>query len=155
MSIPCLAPHEDQRQRGRIGGSVFSALLGAEATGGQPTVGRFDAGRGEAPPLPVHNDEDEVFLLLSGSAPVRAGDEEHELQEGGIVFLPRRVPHGCRITSEKADLLLISAPGGPQKMFRHTGRDLREPRPEGFVIPAQLLTEAAELSGSVVLGPAR
>jgi hypothetical protein len=103
----------------------------------------------------VHSNEDEVFLLLSGSALVWAGDEEHELQGGGIVFLPRRIPHGCRITSEKADLLLISAPGGLEKMFRQAGRDLCEPRPEGFVIHTQLLAEAAELSGSVVLGPAR
>ncbi|MHB9863517.1 hypothetical protein [Streptomyces sp. YIM S03343] len=59
------------------------------------------------------------------------------------------------ITSEKADLLLIATPGGLEKMFRHAGRDLREPRPEGFEFPAQLLVEAAGLSGSVVLCPPR
>ncbi|MFH9007724.1 hypothetical protein ACH4E5_31345 [Streptomyces afghaniensis] len=42
-----------------------------------------------------------------------AGEEDHELREGGIVFLP------------------------------------------GSEIPAQLLAEAAELSGNVVLGPPR
>ncbi|TRO57346.1 cupin domain-containing protein [Streptomyces sp. IB201691-2A2] len=155
MSIPYLAQREDQQQLEWIGGSVFSVLLDAEATGGQLTVGRFDVSKGEAPPFHVHNNEDEVFLLLSGSALVWADDEEHELREGGIVFLPRRIPHGYRITSEKADLLLISTPGGLEKMFRHAGRDLREPRPEGFEIPAQLLAEAAELSGNVVLGPPR
>ncbi|MBK3639368.1 cupin domain-containing protein [Streptomyces sp. MBT33] len=155
MSIPYLAQREDQQQLEWIGGSIFSVLLDAAATGGQLTVGRFDVNRGEAPPFHVHNNEDEVFLLLSGSALVWAGDEEHELREGGIVFLPRRIPHGYRITSEKADLLLISTPGGLEKMFRHAGRDLREPRPEGFEISAQLLAEAADLSGNIVLGPPR
>ncbi|MEU2421149.1 cupin domain-containing protein [Streptomyces sp. NPDC007851] len=155
MTIPFLAQREDQQRLEWIGGSVFSVLLDAEATGGQLTVGRFDVSKGEAPPFHVHNNEDEVFLLLSGSALVWADEEEHELREGGIVFLPRRVPHGYRITSEKADLLLISTPGGLEKMFRHAGRDLREPRPEGFEISPQLLAEAAELSGNVVLGPPR
>ncbi|MFI0453141.1 cupin domain-containing protein [Actinomadura sp. 6N118] len=153
MSIPFLAQREDQQQLEWIGGSVFSVLLDAEATGGQLTVGGFDVSEGEAPPFHVHNNEDVVFLLLSGSVLVWAGEEEHELREGGI--LPRRIPHGYRITSEKADLLFISTPGGLEKMFRHAGRDLREPRPEGFEIPAQLLAEAAELSGNVVLGPPR
>lgn len=154
MSIPYLAQRGDQ-QLEWIGGSVFSVLLDSAATGGQLTVGRFDVGKGEAPPFPMHTDDDEVFLLLSGSALVWAGEDEHELREGGIVFLPRRIPHGYRITSEKADLLLISTPGGLEKMFRHAGRDLRDPRPRGFEISAQLLTEAAELSGNVVLGPPR
>ncbi|MCG8922644.1 cupin domain-containing protein [Lentzea sp. CC55] len=155
MSIPHLAQREDQQRLEWIGGSVVSVLLDAEATGGQLTVGRFDAGFGEAPPWHLHHNEDEVFLLLSGSALVWAGDEEHELREGGIVFLPRRVPHSYRITSERADLLLISTPGGLEKMFRHAGRDLRTPRPDGFEIPLPLLAEAAEISGNVVLGPPR
>ncbi|MCX4428457.1 cupin domain-containing protein [Streptomyces mirabilis] len=155
MSIPHLAQREDQQQLEWIGGSVFSVLLDAEATGGQLTVGRFDVSRGEAPPFHVHNNEDEAFLLLSGSALAWADEEERDLLEGGIVFPPRRIPHGYRITSEKADLLLISTPGGLEKMFRHAGRDLRQPRPEGFEITAQLLAEAAELSGNVVLGPPR
>ncbi|MFH8492906.1 cupin domain-containing protein [Streptomyces coeruleorubidus] len=124
MSISNLAQREAQQQLEWIGGSVFSFLLDAEATGGQLTVGGFDVSKGEAPPFHVHDNEDEVFLL-SGSALVGAGEEEHELREGGIVFLPRRIPHGCRIASE------------------------------GFEIPAQLLAEAAELSGNVVLSPPR
>lgn len=155
MSIPYLAQREDHQRLEWIGGSVFSVLLDAEATGGQLTVGRFDVGKGEAPPFHVHNKEDEVFLLLSGSALVWVGEEEHELREGGIVFLPRRIPHSYRITSDKADLLLIATPGGLEKMFRHAGRDLREPRPENFEISMRMLAEAAELAGNVVLGPPR
>lgn len=155
LGVPCLVQREDPHQLAWIGGSVSSVLLGAEGTGGRLIVGGFDVGKGEASPFLVHNDENEVFLLLSGSAVVWADDAGHALREGGIVFLSRRIPHGCRITSEKADLLLISHPGGLEEMFRHEGRGLGEPRPEGFGIAAQLLAEAAEVSGNVVLGAPR
>lgn len=51
MTVPYLAQREDQQQLEWIGGSVFSVLLDAEATGGQLTVGRFDVSLGEAPPF--------------------------------------------------------------------------------------------------------
>jgi quercetin dioxygenase-like cupin family protein len=76
MTIPYLAQREDQQQHEWIGGSVFNVLLDAEATGGQLTVGRFDVSEGEAPPFHLHNNEDEVFLLLSGSALVWADDDD-------------------------------------------------------------------------------
>jgi quercetin dioxygenase-like cupin family protein len=139
MSIPYLAQREDQQQFEWIGGSVFSVLLDAEATGGQLTVGRFDVSKGEAPPFHVHNNEDEVFLLLSGSALVWADGEEHELREGGIVLLPRRIPHGYRITSEKADLLLISTPGGLRDLravARRSRGTVRPRRPRSSPVTA-------------------
>ncbi|MET9914931.1 cupin, partial [Streptomyces sp. NPDC006476] len=78
-----------------------------------------------------------------------------ELREGGIVYLPRNVPHAYRITSDRADLLMIATPGGIEGMFRHAGRDLATPRPDGFEIPKSLLAEASELYGGVILGPPR
>ncbi|MGW0607273.1 cupin domain-containing protein [Streptomyces sp. NPDC002644] len=155
MTIPYLAQAEDQQKLEWIDASTFSVLLDKEATAGQLTVGRFDVARGEAPPFHLHTREDEVFLLLKGTALVWAGEEEHELREGGIVYLPRNIPHSYRITSARADLLLIATPGGIEGMFRHAGRDLTTPRPDGFAIPETLLAEAADLYGGVVLGPPR
>ncbi|MFI0829481.1 cupin domain-containing protein [Streptomyces roseolus] len=155
MTIPYLAQAEEQQQLEWLDGSAFSVLLDKEATEGRLTVGRFDVARGEAPPFHLHTREDEVFMLLKGTALVWAGEEEYELREGGIVFLPRNIPHSYRITSERADLLMIATPGGIEGMFRHAGRDLTAPRPDGFEIPKSLLFEAAELYGGVVLGPPR
>lgn len=155
MSMTYLAQREDQQKLEWIDGGTFSVLLDKEATGGQLTVGRFEVARGEAPPFHVHTREDEIFMLLKGSALVWSGEEESELREGGIVFLPRGIPHSYRITSERADLLMIATPGGIEGMFRHAGRDLATPRPDGFEISKSLLAEAAELYGGVVLGPPR
>jgi quercetin dioxygenase-like cupin family protein len=155
MSLAYLAQRDQQQQLEWIDGGIFSVLLDQDATEGQLTVGRFDVAKGEAPPYHMHTREDEIFLLIKGTALVWAGDEETSLREGGIVFLPRNIPHSYRITSERADLLMITTPGGIEGMFRHAGRDLRTPRPEGFQIPKELLTEASELYGGVILGPPR
>jgi quercetin dioxygenase-like cupin family protein len=156
MSMSHLAQPEQHQELEWIGGSTFSILLDSAATEGQLTVGRVDVERGEAPPFHMHTREDEIFMLIAGTALVWSGDEEPvELQEGGIVYLPRNVPHGYRITSERADLLMIATPGGIEGMFRMAGRDRSTPRPEGFALSPELLARAADEFGQVVLGPPR
>jgi hypothetical protein len=94
-------------------------------------------------------------MQIKGSALMWSDDQEMELSEGGIVYLPKNVPHGYRITSDTADLLMICTPGGIEGMFRHAGRDLSTPRPEGFEISRQRLAEAADAYGQVIVGPPR
>ncbi|MFI7615821.1 cupin domain-containing protein [Nonomuraea terrae] len=155
MSVPYLAQPEQQQKLEWLGRSTFSVLLDAAATGGQLTVGRFDAPKGEAPPFHTHTREDEVFMLIKGTALVWVGEQELELSEGGIVYLPRSIPHGYRITSERADLLLIATPAGIEDMFRQGGRDLSTLRPEGFEISTEVLAAAADAHGQIIVGPPR
>ena len=155
MTMPYLAQPDQQQTLEWLHGGLFTILLDSQATEGQLTVGRFDVPKDEAPPFHMHTREDEVFLLLKGEALVWVGDERHELSEGGIVYLPRNLPHSYRITSERADLLLMTTPGGIEEMFRHAGRDITTPRPDGFEITKERLTEAADLRGNVLLGTPR
>ncbi|MCX2953985.1 cupin domain-containing protein [Lentzea sp. NEAU-D7] len=156
MSIAYLAQPGQQQELEWIGGSTFSVLLDSAATEGQLTVGRFAVEKGEAPPFHMHTREDEVFLLISGTALVWSGDDEAvEMEEGGIIYLPRNVPHGYRITSDRADLLMIATPGGIEGMFRMAGRDRSTPRPDGFELSQELMAAAADEFGQVVLGPPR
>ncbi|WP_229068625.1 cupin domain-containing protein [Actinoplanes sp. DH11] len=155
MTIPYLAQPGQQQKLEWLAGGTYRVLLDSEATDGKLSVGRFTVPKDEAPPFHLHTREDEVFLLLEGTALVWAGDQRHELEEGGIVYLPRNIPHGYRITSERADLLVMATPGGLEKMFRHAGRDLTTVRPDGFEISRELLAEAVEIGGTVVLGPPR
>lgn len=155
MSIAYLAQPDQQQKLEWLDGCIFAVLLDSAATDGQLTVGRFTVGKGEAPPYHLHTREDEVFMLIKGEALVWSDDQEMELSEGGIVYLPKNVPHGYRITSDTADLLMICTPGGIEGMFRHAGRDLATPRPEGFEISPKRMAEAADAYGQVVLGPPR
>jgi quercetin dioxygenase-like cupin family protein len=155
MTMAYLAQPDQQQTLEWLDGSTFSVLLDSAATNGQLTVGRFAVGKGEAPPFHMHTREDEIFMLIKGTALLWLGEEEMELSEGGIVFLPKNVPHGYRITSNTADLLMIATPAGIEGMFRHAGRDVSTPRPEGFAISREKLAEAADLHGQVILGPPR
>ena len=155
MSMAYLAQADQQQKLEWLDGGVFAVLLDSAATDGQLTVGRFSVSKGEAPPYHMHTREDEVFMLIKGTALLWSDDQEMELSEGGIVYLPKNVPHGYRITSDTADLLMICTPGGIEGMFRHAGRDLTTPRPEGFEISRDLMAEAADMYGQVIVGPPR
>lgn len=155
MSMVFLAQADEQQTLEWIDGSTFSVLLDSKATNGQLTVGRFRVEKGEAPPFHMHTREDEVFMLISGSALLWAGDEQMEMTEGGIVYLPRNIPHCYRITSDTADLLMIATPAGIEGMFRHAGRDITTLRPKDFALNPAKMAEAADLYGQIVLGPPR
>ena len=153
MSMAYLAQPEQQQKLEWLGGSSLSILLDGAATDGQLMVGRFDVSEGEAPPHHVHTNEDEVFMLIKGTALVWADEQESELTEGGIVFLPKGVPHSYRITSKKADLLVITTPAGIEGMFRETGRDRSTPRPPGYEVTPQPAVSAKY--GNIIVGPPR
>ena len=155
MSVAYLAQPDRQQQLEWLDGGTLAILLDGKATDGQLMIGRFDVSQGEAPPYHRHTHEDEVFMLIKGTALVWVDDQEMELSEGGIVFLPKMIPHAYRITSKKADLLMINTPAGIEGMFRHAGRDKSTPRPDGFEISPTLLSEASEKYDSVIVGPPR
>jgi quercetin dioxygenase-like cupin family protein len=155
MSMAYLAQPEQQQQLEWIDGGTLAILLDGAATNGQLMIGRFDVSEGEAPPYHRHSHEDEVFMLIKGTALLWCDDEEMELEEGGIVYLPKGIPHGYRITSKKADLLMINTPAGIEGMFRHAGRDRATPRPEGFQLSKDRFAEAARMFGNEILGPPR
>ncbi|WP_326809841.1 cupin domain-containing protein [Streptomyces scopuliridis] len=153
MSTAFLAQPEQQQTLEWLDGGTFSVLLDSQATEGQLTVGRFDVAKGEAPPFHMHTREDEIFMLIKGEALLWLGEERMELSEGGIVYLPKNIPHGYRITSDTADLLVITTPGGIEGMFRQAGHDVTTPRPKDFAITPERLAESAEQYGQITLGP--
>src|SRR6201994_4391453 len=155
MSMAYLSQPEQQQQLEWLDGGTLAILLDGKATDGKLMIGRFDVSEGEAAPYHKHTREDEVFMLIKGTALLWLDDQEMELSEGGIVFLPKDIPHAYRITSKKADLLMINTPAGIEGMFRYAGRDKATPRPDGFEISPKLLAEASEKYESVIVGPPR
>jgi quercetin dioxygenase-like cupin family protein len=153
VSMAYIAQPEQQQQLEWLDGGTLAMLLDGKATDGQLMMGRFDVAKGEAPPYHEHTREDEVFMLIKGTALVWCDDQEYELAEGGVVFLPRQIPHAYRITSEKADLLMINTPAGIEGMFRAAGRDKSTPRPPGFQLTAD--PGLAAKFGNVIVGPPR
>src|ERR1051326_5128072 len=75
-----IAQPEQQQQLEWLDGGTLAMLLDGKATDGRLMIGRFDVAEGEAPPYHKHTHEDEVFLLIKGSALVWCDEQEYELR---------------------------------------------------------------------------
>jgi mannose-6-phosphate isomerase-like protein (cupin superfamily) len=78
-------------------------------------------------PLHVHAREDEMFYVLEGEHVVRCGDREFHLGPGGVVFLPRGIPHSQRrVVPGEGRLLVLTSPAGFEGFFRQLAAAERE-----------------------------
>jgi quercetin dioxygenase-like cupin family protein len=128
-------------------------MIDGQKTGGQLTMMRTSAQGGTASPVHVHHSEDEIIVLLQGSGIFWVGDQRWELSEGGILFLPRNVPHAYRLTSPTVDLLTVCTPAGCEDFFRAAGWGLSRPRPDGWEITPASMAAAAAATRQTILGP--
>lgn len=76
-------------------------------------IGRAEGG----PPLHVHPDQDEIFIVQEGRYRFRCGDEVQTLGAGDTIFLPRGIPHAFRQTSSTGRLLFMFTPAGDMEAF--------------------------------------
>jgi mannose-6-phosphate isomerase-like protein (cupin superfamily) len=112
------ALHADGGERLMFGDVTVLIRASAETTRGAFTV--FE----EVPPmvdtpLHVHANEDEMFYVLEGEHIVRCGDDEFRLGPGGVVFLPRGIPHSQRrVVPGQGRLLVLTSPAGFEGFFR-------------------------------------
>jgi mannose-1-phosphate guanylyltransferase len=54
--------------------------------------------------------EDEVYYVVSGSAKIRIGDDEHPVEAGDVVFVERDVEHSFFDIEEDLVTLIVFAP---------------------------------------------
>jgi mannose-6-phosphate isomerase-like protein (cupin superfamily) len=73
MSLAYLAA--DHQKIEWLGGSTMELLLDSDATEGQLFMARTRLVAGDASPVHMHTNEDEIFLLLDGSATFWFGEE--------------------------------------------------------------------------------
>jgi quercetin dioxygenase-like cupin family protein len=101
-----------------IGTARFLVRASAEGTGGVFTM--FE----ELPPMldtprHVHDREDETFYVLDGEHEFTSGDRTFRLGPGGVVFMPRGIPHAHRrVVHGVGRLLCVATPGGFERFFR-------------------------------------
>lgn len=118
----------------------------------------FVAPKGFGPPLHVHQDEDEVMIVLEGEVAFRSGDTEQIAATGSTVYLPHGVPHTFQVLSESARFTTIAARlhGAPLfgRFVNEVGVDLDEPvAPAPVEIDPAAVAEASARNGVTLLGP--
>jgi quercetin dioxygenase-like cupin family protein len=113
-------------------GSLFEHLVGAADTEGMLGVSIVTQPPGVATPLHRHTHEAEAFLVLEGHVSYRAGDEQHELDDGCFIYLPRGLPHAFRIRgSSPTRFVAFTAPGGLMGLYDEVGTPALERRLPG------------------------
>jgi quercetin dioxygenase-like cupin family protein len=131
-------------------GALVRILLDQKRTGGRFSMGRSTFPAGSASPVYVHGKEDEAIVLLRGSAIYWVGEHRYDVSAGDVVLVPRGVSTAHRMTAD-TEILVVTTPGGLEELFRQAGRDVSQPRPDGWRISFDTLVRAAAATGQTIL----
>ena len=129
MSLTPKIVKEEQGNRLNVIGDNQTIKLNGEDTGNQFTLIEQDNSPGIGIPPHIHENEDEIFKVNSGSAEVTIGDKTAILNAGDLVFCPRGIPHSWKIIgTENAKVSLSIFPSGLEIMFKELS-DLPKGKP--------------------------
>ena len=104
----------------RAGGRRMRVLLDGAATGGALSVLICEAPQATpGPPLHVHPESDETFVVLDGVLLLHAAGQTHTVTAGGSLFVPRGTRHTFATRpGDAARFLAVHTPGGFEQMHR-------------------------------------
>lgn len=150
---PVLLTHEGG-QHFHMLNSLQTAKLTGEHTDGALSVVEFLGPRNFAPPLHMHDAEDEMFYILAGEVWLSCGDAEAVHGEGAVVWLPRGLPHTFQVRSQTARVLTITTPAGFDRFVAALGSPADSPvLPEPGPIDVGRVAEVCAEHNIQVLGP--
>lgn len=114
---PKIVKNEQGKVLNVIGDNQNIKLTGKD-TNGQYTLIEQNNDPGIDIPPHVHENEDEVFQVLSGQVEMNIGNETTTLQAGDLIFCPKGIPHSWKVVgTEKARAMLSIFPAGLEAMF--------------------------------------
>lgn len=105
-----------------IGGCGVTFKVAGEETGGAFSVVEHPVLPKSLIPPHVHQDEDELSIVVDGVFGVMIGDEVIEAGPGSYVFKPRGIPHAFwNAGDETARLIELIYPAGFERFFEELG----------------------------------
>ena len=124
--------------------------VAATETNGAYSVVEIISHPGDSTPMHVHQNEDEHFLILEGTARVVHGDETFDAPAGTTVALPRHIPHAWgNATNSTLRMVVTCWPGGLRSYIAvdSTRRRLRRESPRSEILRPQCGSPAARWIG--------
>jgi len=135
-----------------IVGESTMVKVSAGDTAGALALFHLTAPRFTGPPLHVHTREDELFYVLDGTLVFEIGGLRSTVHAGGVVYLPRGVPHRYQNFEERDATLLIAVTPGESFEAFFTELAAATP-PAGGVPPLDILRAIDSRYGLETLGP--
>jgi quercetin dioxygenase-like cupin family protein len=102
-------------------GHFFTFLAESRDTNGQFSLIDAAIRQGLEPPPHTHQHEDETYYILEGNITFTVGEQTFMARPGDLLFLPRGVQHGFRLTTPQARALIWINPAGLEAAFREMG----------------------------------
>jgi quercetin dioxygenase-like cupin family protein len=144
--------HGEGEQRWFCGGGLHTVKATEQETGGAFLMFEDQLDAGKVTPLHRHPDADETFYMLDGEILLHIDGEQRTLGAGGIVVMPRGVPHAFMVTTA-ARMLCLQTPGSGEAFYRHASEPASpgdQPAPVDF----DRVRAAAAATGAIeILGP--
>ena len=118
MSWYTLSANETRKAVESLGGPM-RVLVGAEDSARTISVLEQRLDEPGGPPLHIHDESDEILMVIDGGPlTVVLGTERRLLEKGGVVFIPRGTPHSFNNLSGRPCVMVgIATPGGIEKQL--------------------------------------
>jgi mannose-6-phosphate isomerase-like protein (cupin superfamily) len=117
----------------RAFGNEILFKLSTEQSGGALVVGLATVPAGNAVPPHVQDREDELFIIVEGEYRFWADGAETDVGPGGLVYMPRGVPHKFQVLGDRAGRhWVLSSPGGFDRFFTKCAEVFAAPGPPDF-----------------------
>ena len=139
-------------QRWFYGGGLHRWMATAEETDGAYLMFEDEMELGKTTPLHLHPEADESLYLLDGRILTYLDGEQREVGPGGLVMVPRGMPHAFLVTSETARVLCLLTPGIGQDFYWGASEPF-DPDQPGVVDFGRIHASAADNGGIEILGP--
>lgn len=99
-------------------GVQYKTILSPEQTGGAMSIVDSWSPAGSGPPRHVHQNEDETFVIVTGTCKFWLEGEEFTAGAGESVFIPRGKEHTFKVTDDgPCRHFVILTPGGFEGFF--------------------------------------
>jgi mannose-6-phosphate isomerase-like protein (cupin superfamily) len=90
---------------------------------GKCSVLEMHAFPGSEPPMHIHQNEDEIFIIIEGRMKLTCGGVERVLSPGESAIAKRGTPHTFKILTPSMRSFAIFTPGGFEDFFRGLAGD--------------------------------
>lgn len=130
-------------------GVRYKTILSSAQTNGAMSIVDSWSPAGSGPPRHIHAEEDETFVMLSGTCKVWIAGKETNVGPGESAFIPRGTDHTFKVIGDEPSRhLVILTPGGFEGFFA----DMAEGQ---FLIPDDMpaVEESAKRHHLTFTGP--